>query len=307
MTLLLSICLALVLDYLFKEPLHFHPLVGFGKWASWIDNKLNNGLPGRWRGALAWSIVVLTVLIPFSLLSSHLSFNSIAQVLIGGFILYLAIGWQSLLDHAIAIAKPLGEDDLEYARSAVSMIISRDTQTMGSSQIAAAATESVLENGADAVFSTIFWFALLGAPGAVLYRLSNTLDAMWGYKNDRYLHFGWAAARIDDLLNFIPARLTALSYAIAGNFDKSLEAWKAQASNWKSPNAGVVMASGAGAINTILGGGATYHGKWQDRPILGPEDGETPSVSSIKKACTLVNRALVIWVSIIGLMGILLT
>ena len=105
----------------------------------------------------------------------------------------------------------------------------------------------------------------------------------------------------------IPARLTALSYAIAGNFDKSLEAWKAQASNWKSPNAGVVMASGAGAINTILGGGATYHGKWEDRPILGPEDGETPSVSSIKKACTLVNRALVIWVSIIGLMGILLT
>ena len=196
-----------------------------------------------------------------------LALNIWFETLIGAAVLYLGIGWQSLLSHGRAIAAPLGQGDMDGARQAVSMIVSRDTSELDETAIATAATESVLENGADAIFAAIFWFCLFGVPGVVLYRMSNTLDAMWGYKNRRYLKFGWAAARADDVLNFIPARLTALSYCLAGKMSAGFKAWKRQRGNWKSPNAGLVMSSGAAAIGVKLGGGAVYHGKWQDRPV----------------------------------------
>jgi hypothetical protein len=131
-------------------------------------------------------------------------------------LLYLAIGRTSLAEHAKAVASALQDADLPLARQRVGMIVSRDTREMNAPDVARAAVESVLENGADAVFGALFWFVVAGTPGVVVYRLANTLDAMWGYKNSRFLRFGWAAARFDDLLNLIPARLTALSYALMG-------------------------------------------------------------------------------------------
>ncbi len=304
MILIFSVVLAMLLDYLLKEPKYFHPLVGFGKWALWIESKFNNGSSRKWKGMAAWIITVLTMLIPFLGIGLVAASNVVTEIIFGGFILYLAIGWQSLMVHALAISSPLQRGDINKARIAVSMIVSRDTSELDPSGIASAATESILENGADALFAALFWFTILGVPGVVLYRLSNTLDAMWGYKNDRYKHFGWAAARADDILNFIPARLTALSYALAGDFNKSILSWKNQAASWKSPNAGPVMAAGAGAINTALGGSAIYHGLLQDRPILGPENGDTPTARSIEKACSLINRSLMIWISVIFFIGV---
>jgi adenosylcobinamide-phosphate synthase len=151
------------------------------------------------------------------------------------------------------------------------------------------------------VFGALFWFALAGAPGALLYRLANTLDAMWGYRTPRYRCFGWAAARLDAALNFIPARLTALTYALLGNTAVALHCWRQQARAWDSPNAGPVMASGAGSLVVRLGGAANYHGVCEQRPALGA--GNAPSAPDIARATALVQRGAWLWALLLLLVG----
>lgn len=320
MSLLLSLLVALLLDKLLGEPRRWHPLVGFGNLACRIEAVGNKHIGGaatgepvagvKIKGVVCWCLAVLPLVVLAASLEALISFwtdkNLWINVLIGGGVLYLAIGWQSLLQHARKVAKPLSQGNLSAARQAVAMIVSRDTQQLNEAQIAKAATESVLENGGDAIFSALFWFIIAGIPGVVLYRLANTLDAMWGYKNERFINFGWAAARIDDLLNFIPARFTAASYALVGNTALAWRCWRQQGYSWKSPNAGPVMASGAGALNVALGGVAQYHDQLQQRPSLGPslKQGEAPGAKTIEQACGLVNRALLLWVSLILFMVI---
>lgn len=142
-----------------------------------------------------------------------------------------------------------------------------------------------------------------GAPGAVFYRLANTLDAMWGYRNTRYRHFGWAAARLDDCLNYVPARLTALTYALLGDRRLALACWRSQAPAWDSPNAGPVMAAGAGALNLTLGGPARYRGEWHERPPLG--GGAAPGAGDIERALALVRRGVLLWAAAWLLVGVL--
>jgi len=304
---------ALVLDILLGEAKRYHPLVGFGSLVTRVERAFNrkqndHKIATRCIGSVAYLLLVAPIVALSWLLELSFNENIFIQILFSALVLYIAIGWQSLLQHAKAISKPLKARDLTAARQAVGMIVSRDTASLEEADIASAATESVLENGADAIFSAIFWFIIAGVPGVVLYRLSNTLDAMWGYKTERFLHFGWCAARIDDVLNFIPARLTAASYAVLGNTRLAMQCWKVQGRSWKSPNAGPVMAAGAGALSVSLGGAAPYHGEWQTRPQLGPlpgkeieggdETSHKASAQSIDQACALVNKTLVLWLSI---------
>lgn len=294
---------ALILDHVLGEPRRWHPLVGFGQWADTIETRLRDTLgASRTSGALAWCLSVLPWVGLTSGLCSILDGHWLGNMLAAG-VLYASVGLRSLSDHAMAIARPLLSGDLVQARQALGYIVSRDTAALDESQIATGAVESVLENGCDAVFAALFWFALLGPTGAVLYRLSNTLDAMWGYKNTRYLSFGWAAARMDDVLNFIPARLTALGYALLGDTRTALAAWRDQGDQWKSPNAGPVMASGAGALTLQLGGAACYGGEWQQRPPLGA--GRSPVAADIPRAIGLVRRTALLWTALIVLAGLL--
>lgn len=320
----LVIIFALLLDRLFSETPRFHPLVGFGLVADKIEKRLNIGENKKTKGVIAVALAIAPIVSMALLLEYQLQKSTILGFLFSSVVLYVAIGWRSLILHAKRISTPLARGQIEEARLAVSMIVSRDTDTIGESDIAKAATESVLENGADAIFSAIFWFCILGVPGVILYRLSNTLDAMWGYKNNRYKEFGWAAARFDDILNFIPARLTALGYSLLGDTRLALQCWRTQGFNWKSPNAGPVMAAGAGALNVSLGGVAQYENQTQLRPALGPvfetiiepvepiikstsghnantkaEDTRhhprLPSAKTIDNACTLINKSLIVW------------
>lgn len=327
----MAILMALGLDYWLGEPKRLHPLVGFGGFADGLEKWLNceAGLPGfarknepqksalqaakqgkrllQLKGVLALALAIGPLSFAAYSLEQTLAANSYLSTVFAALVLYLAIGWRSLIEHAKAISIPLSQGDITSARIAVSRIVSRDTQALNEQEIAKAATESVLENGADALFAVLFWFLVAGIPGVVIYRLTNTLDAMWGYKNSRYLHFGWAAARFDDLVNFIPARLTALAYTLCGcvngQTQNAWQSWRQQAGSWKSPNAGPVMAAGAGAIGVELGGSATYHGQTQERPVLG--SGTAPMAKSIDDACQLVNYSLALWLAIIALLAIM--
>lgn len=282
---------ALALDRLFGEPRRWHPLVGYGRFADWLERHFNTGGGSRLRGMLAWLLAV----IPLALLAWLLATLPVIGWVCSLILLYLAIGLRSLGQHAAPIADALNAADLPLARERVGYMVSRQTDELDAEAVAAAATESVLENGSDAAFAALFWFALLGAPGVVLYRLANTLDAMWGYRNERFMHFGWAAARADDLLNYLPARLVALTYALCGSTRAAFYCWRRQAPLWDSPNAGPVMAAGAGALGVRLGGPAVYHGQLHERPVLGLGLGRRPGARDIHKALSLVHRGVGLW------------
>ena len=300
-----EIIAAALLDGLLGEPPRWHPLVGFGVLAQRLEKWLNPdaiggaGANAAARGYFGGVIAVLTAVAPPVLaLWALAQYTHIAPLLAIGF-LYLVIGHRSLHEHAIAVERALRGGDLADARRRVGAIVSRDTSDMDAHRIAGATVESLLENGNDALFGALFWFLLTGAPGALAYRLINTLDAMWGYRTDRYRQFGWAAARLDDLMNFLPARLTALSYAVVGHAAAALRCWRLQAPAWESPNAGPVMASGAGALQVCVGGGAFYHGRWHERSTLG--EGRPADIGDISRARHLVLRALLLWISVAAL------
>ena len=293
----LAMLAAVLLDRLLGEPRIGHPLVAFGRMAGWIEQRMH--ADQRVSGLLAWSLTVLPCVALLALLQRSLP--AWLAWCAGVFVLYAALGLRSLAEHAQPVARALAAGELDQARHAVGRMVSRDTSPLDAGQVAAAATESVLENGNDAVFGALFWFAVLGAPGALLYRLANTLDAMWGYRTPRYERFGWAAARIDDVLNFMPARLTAFTYALCGHFEAALRCWHTQAPQWDSPNAGPVMAAGAGALQVKLGGAAPYHGVWEARPALG--EGATPDAHAIHRALQLLQRGVVLWLVVALLLG----
>ena len=300
LVLLAALLAGLALDRLFGEPRRWHPLVGFGRWATAIETRFNtaaglgSGRP-RVRGLLAWLLAVSGWV---ALCIALRAIGPTTGWIVDSLLLYFAIGARSLAEHAEAVAAPLANGDLPEARRKVGWMVSRDTTELDEVGIARAGVESVLENGNDAVFGALFWFLVAGGPGALLFRLANTLDAMWGYRTPRFLEFGWAAARIDDLLNWIPARLTALSYALLGATGAAIACWRMQASGWDSPNAGPVMAAGAGALNVTLGGAAVYHGKLETRPGLGA--GNPPDADSIRRAVSLVNRGILLWLCAAG-------
>lgn len=297
-----GVCLAAVmLDRWWGEPSRWHPLVGFGAVVERLEHRLNRPQgTSVWRGALAVTLLVgplvSVVLVIAWLLPQPLDW------LFSALVLWLAISLRGLAEHGMAVARPLAAGNLAEARERVGWIVSRQASALDEAGVAAAATESMLENGADAVFASLFWFLLAGPAGVVAHRLINTLDAMWGYRNERYLRFGRVAARLDDAMNWGPARLTALTYALLGHRQLAWRCWRSQAPAWDSPNAGPVMAAGAGALGVSLGGPAPYAAGLKQRPQLG--EGPAPDAVTIQQAIGLVRRGVWLWLLVLLVLAV---
>jgi adenosylcobinamide-phosphate synthase len=302
-----SLLLALALDHRFAEPKKYHPLVGFGRYADFLEKKLNipaspriNSRAQFINGVLACLLAIIPIM-GVIIIVQH-SLPSIINIFIDAGLLYLCIGWSSLQQHARAIFTELNINQLDLARTKLGWIVSRETETLDSTQISQAAVESVLENSSDALFASIFWFMVAGVEGAVLHRLINTLDAMWGYKTTQFLYFGRFSAYFDDLLNYLPARLTAYGFVFCAcsveQGKKALMCWRTQAKHCSSPNGGPVMTAGAGALSVLLSKGAFYHGKWEVKPTMG--FGEVAQAHTIIESLDLVQKSLFFWLFSIG-------
>lgn len=297
----LVIAAALLADALLGEIRRGHPLVGFGRLAGRTERVLNRrDYPAALRRGLGMAALAATVA-PFAAAAAWLAAAPHGWVLEVA-VLYLALGQRSLADHARRVHAALTAGDLDTARAAVGTMVSRDVRALDERRVAAATVESVLENGNDAVFGALFWFAVAGAPGVVVYRLVNTLDAMWGYRTQRLAAFGWAAARTDDVLNWPAARLVVVTYAVIGGAPaRALRCARRQGGRSDSPNAGRVMAAGAGALGVRLGGPAVYHGRMQWRPRFGV--GRAPDADAIQRAVRLVVNGSLAWTAIICVAG----
>lgn len=310
--------LALLIDWLAGEPKRWHPLVGFGRLANSIERRFNAKSPdcvfrssafgcsmlvisNKVSGVLALLLLCLPLAVMWHYWMLTIDDLPVVVYSLEALVLYLTIGHRSLWDHIRPITEALLRQDDEGARHHTAMIVSRDPEALN---IEVSAIESVLENGSDAIFGAIFWFVIAGGAGAVFYRLVNTLDAMWGYRTERYDDFGWAAAKSDDLLNYLPARCTALSYAVLSDCGSALKCWREQAPAHASPNGGPVIAAGAGGLGVLLGGPTRYHGVWHDKPVSGR--GRSPDVSDIQRAMRLVSKALLLWVVLIACAELLL-
>ena len=230
------VCLGLLLDQLLGEIKRFHPLVGFGYCADKVEQWFNisqDANRSMLQGILAYSLLVLPIVVAGFCISDALGPVSwIFSVLV----IYFAIGFKSLLQHSNQVSEPLGQNDIEFARFRVAMMLSRDTAEMSEAQITSAAIESTLENGCDSTFAVLFWYLVGGVPMVLVYRLSNTLDAMWGYRTQRFEYFGKCAAKVDDILNYVPARVTAVFYALCGKPRNAINSWRTYAKHLASPN-----------------------------------------------------------------------
>ncbi len=269
--------LALLLEWGLGDPAsRWHPVAWFGRWAAFCERLVY--ADSMLRGILCWFVVVSLAMAPVYLL--HTWAGMAGDVLL----LWLSLGWKSLLTHVRAV---LEAPTLDEARAAVRMIVSRDSEAMDEAQVRRAALESLAENASDAVLAPLFWFVLFGPLGAAGYRMVNTLDAMWGYRNVRYRRFGCWAARVDDVMNYVPARLTALLLLALGRKSCWRHFWQ-QAASHASPNAGWPEAALAWAADVRLGGDVWREGRRDARPWYG-----TPQPRPLTRTTALEAMALV--------------
>ncbi|NIZ13265.1 adenosylcobinamide-phosphate synthase CbiB [Phaeobacter sp. HF9A] len=275
---------ALVLDAILGEPKWLwsrvpHPAVMMGRLVQKLDEGLNAGAGKRAKGVLA-VVVVLLVGLTLGWILSWL--GGLVSLLIAA----ILIAQRSLIDHVGAVATGLRQS-LPAGRAAVAMIVSRDTDTMTGPQVARSAIESGAENFSDGVIAPAFWFLIAGLPGLLIYKLINTADSMIGYRNETYAEFGWAAARLDDALNLIPARASALLMAaVTGNI-RDWGAISVDARKHRSPNAGWPEAAMARALGVALAGPRSYDGEMRDFPWVNESGAKSADAFAITR-CTQV-------------------
>ena len=289
-------------DLAFADPPQHHPVAGFGAAAAALERRTYRD--ARWAGV-----------VHAGLLLSAVGLLGVAVERVAGRIgiaaaTWTALGGTSLLRTVAAMTDTLSAGDVGAARRLLPSLCGRDPAALDADGLTRAALESLAENTSDAQVAPLLWTAVGGAPGALVYRAVNTLDAMVGYRSPRYARFGWAAARLDDFANFIPARFTAALVVmcaplVGGSPTGAVRAWRRDAKRHPSPNAGVVEAAFAGALGIRVGGPTRYPDGLEIRPTLG--DGTAPELNDLRRAVRLSRAvqtvAAVVAVACVGFAG----
>lgn len=292
----MSLAIAMILDALLGEPDAIwrrvpHPAVLLGRLIDWFEARLNQGLNRRMKGAVTLAgAVSIAAVIGFAI--EALPLSPVAEIIAAAILL----AQKSLADHVKAVATGL-QSGLAEGRAEVAKIVGRDTAALDEAGVARAAIESGAENLSDGVVAPAFWFLVFGLPGMLAYKAINTADSMIGYRNERYAEFGWAAAKADDLVNLIPARLTALLFCLAAF---SMAPWRAalrDAHLHRSPNAGWPEAAMAASIDVALAGPRSYDGRMTDDPFVNQGGNRTPGAADIGRAVAMLWR---VWFALLA-------
>lgn len=274
-----------------------HPVSWLGRLIAWLDTTCNRGSdPVRLRRAAGIAVTLSVIGLSAALGSvvQLLFASEWSHVIILGLLAWPLVALRSLYDHVAAVADPLRCGNLAGARIAVGRIVGRDPASLDEAGIARAAIESLAENASDGIVAPVFWGALFGLPGIAAYKAINTLDSMIGHRTPRHEAFGWAAARIDDIANFMPARLTALVFMLLAA--RPSAAWscvRRDANRHRSVNAGWPEAAMAGALGVRLSGPRQYHGHVADEPWLN-EGARDPAAADIVLALKTYRRAMLL-------------
>ncbi len=279
----LALLTGVMLDMLFGDPYHFPHIVRWmGKLIASLEEYLRRTLPATERGEknggilLVVAVTLVCASIPFAVLFLSYSFFSPLGYILESILCWQLLAAKSLKIESMKVYRSLADGDTDGARKDVSMIVGRDTAALNEDGIARAAVETVAENASDGVVAPLLYIMLGGAALGCLYKAINTMDSMVGYKNDKYIHFGRAAAKTDDVFNFIPSRLCALlmivsAYLLRLDGKNAYRIWRRDRHKHASPNSAQVEAVCAGALGIRLAGPASYHDKILDKPYIGDD------------------------------------
>lgn len=271
--LILPLLLGWLLDFIFGDPSRLpHPIVWFGKMISWGEHRLNKGHHRMAKGAVMAIVLILMVFFVVWGLKRLIP-NTVLWLILDTIIIFYCLAGTTLIREVREVFLAL-DRSLDEGRQQVARIVGRDTSQLSAQEVRTAALETLAENLSDGVIAPLFWFALLGTPGMLAYKMVNTLDSMIGYRTERYKDFGCWAAHTDDVANYIPARLTALLMVIAsGQLSLMKFVWK-NGRKHASPNSGYPEAALAGILNCRFGGPHYYFGELFDKPFIGENDRE---------------------------------
>ncbi|MBQ9555463.1 MAG: cobalamin biosynthesis protein CobD [Muribaculaceae bacterium] len=285
--LILPLLIGWLLDFFLGDPAWLpHPVVWFGKMISWGEHRLNKG---RYRMAKGAVMAIALILVVFFVVwgMKHLIPNVVLWLVLDTIIVFYCLAGTTLIREVKNVFLAL-DRSLDEGRRQVARIVGRDTSQLSAQEVRTAALETLAENLSDGVIAPLFWLALLGTPGMLAYKMVNTLDSMIGYRTERYKDFGCWAARIDDVANYVPARLTALLMVIAsGRWSLLKFVWK-NGRKHASPNSGYPEAALAGVLNCRFGGPHIYFGELIDKPYIGTND--RPLTTADMHTATRINR-----------------
>ncbi|WP_172626847.1 adenosylcobinamide-phosphate synthase CbiB [Bradyrhizobium ivorense] len=285
-----------------------HPVTWLGSLIDAVDGGWNRSSdpPALRRAAgVAGALLVIALAVAVGWAVQTALGSGWVRVIVVGILAWPLVALRSLHDHVAAVAHPLASGDIAGARAAVSQIVGRDPTTLDDAGIARAAIESLAENASDGIVAPVFWGAVFGLPGIVGYKAINTLDSMIGHRTERHEAFGWAAARIDDVANLIPARLTGVLFVLLSA--QPAQAWSCMlrdARRHRSPNAGWPEAAMAGALGVRLSGPRIYHGSTADEPWLN-EGARDPDAADISAGLKLYRRAMLLLAGVFVVLALL--